>query len=280
MIDSKIAFIQGRLCDMVDGKIQAFPWNHWRDEFPAAVEIGINMIEWTLDQDRLYENPFMNSEGQKEILDLCEKYNFSIPSLTGDCFMQAPFYKEGYDSNSLLKDFDNIIKACSILGVKYIVFPLVDNGSITTIKEEKEFLSGMLERVSLLEESNVQIVFESDFPPVKLKELIAKLPAKHFGINYDSGNSAALGFNVDAEFKAYGDRVYNLHIKDRLFNDTTVPLTEGDVEFKKLFHALEKVSYNGNIVFQTARSPKGKDSEFLLKYINFIKENYNYGIKS
>ena len=28
--------MQGRLSAMVDGKIQAFPWNEWREEFPRA----------------------------------------------------------------------------------------------------------------------------------------------------------------------------------------------------------------------------------------------------
>mgnify|MGYP001554379746 CR=1 FL=1 len=53
MIAPKIGFMQGRLSPLVDGKIQAFPWAHWRDEFPAGDECGIHLMEWTLDHDRL-----------------------------------------------------------------------------------------------------------------------------------------------------------------------------------------------------------------------------------
>ena len=54
----RIGFMQGRLSPQVDGKIQAFPWQHWRDEFPAAQKLNIPLMEWTLDHDRLTEeNP-------------------------------------------------------------------------------------------------------------------------------------------------------------------------------------------------------------------------------
>ena len=60
----RIGFMQGRLSAMVDGKIQAFPWNEWREEFPRASALGLTRIEWTIDQDRLRENPLNTAAGQ------------------------------------------------------------------------------------------------------------------------------------------------------------------------------------------------------------------------
>ena len=102
-----IGFMQGRLSDIVDGRIQAFPWSGWKTEFKNASLLGINLMEWTLDQERLYENPLMTNSGQKEIEDLSTKYNIKIPSLTGDCFMQYPFWKEDtkIKQNQLQEDF-------------------------------------------------------------------------------------------------------------------------------------------------------------------------------
>ena len=54
--------LQGRLSPVVDGKIQAFPWAHWRDEFPEAARLSLKLLEWTLDHDRLSENPLMTLE--------------------------------------------------------------------------------------------------------------------------------------------------------------------------------------------------------------------------
>ena len=55
--------MQGRLCERVNGKIQAFPWREWESEFPAAEAINLHLMEWTLDQERLYENPLMTTGG-------------------------------------------------------------------------------------------------------------------------------------------------------------------------------------------------------------------------
>lgn len=266
--------MQGRLSPMINGKIQAFPWKHWKDEFASAKKIEIFMMEWTLDQEDLYKNPFMTKEGQVEILKLSKETGVKIPSLTGDCFMQEPFYKSGYDKSERLNDFENIIKACGALDVTYVIFPLVDNGSLKTQEEETLLLTELIKRVDLLKENNVKIIFESDFPPLRLKEFIAKLPADLFGINYDLGNSASLGFEPSAELRAYGDRVLNVHIKDRIFGGTTVPLGTGDVNFDAVSLGLKNTDYTGNFILQTARSPEGQHEEFVIKFSNFVSERF------
>ena len=37
---SIVGFMQGRLCNQVNGKIQAFPWNEWEGEFSVAENIN------------------------------------------------------------------------------------------------------------------------------------------------------------------------------------------------------------------------------------------------
>ena len=48
----------------------------------------------------------------------------------------------------------------------------------------------------------IQILFESDFNPKKLKNLANKFDDL-FGINYDLGNSASLGYDINEEFESY-----------------------------------------------------------------------------
>ena len=85
--------MQGRLSPQVDGKIQAFPFSCWQGEFASAERSGFSLMEWTLDQDNLYANPLLTTAGQNEIRKLCESHGIMISSLTGDCFMQSPFWK-------------------------------------------------------------------------------------------------------------------------------------------------------------------------------------------
>ena len=273
-----IGFMQGRLSELVEGNIQAFPWAHWENEFPAAVEIDLHLMEWTLDQERLYENPIMTSVGQKKIRLLCQQYNFSIPSLTGDCFMQAPFWKtSGKIKTDLQSDFLSIVSACATVGVRMLVIPLVDNGRLENTIQENALVDFLLEHQKFLIDHRLQVVFESDFTPVEMVRFIGRLPAAQFGINYDIGNSAALGFSPEEEFSAYGERVVNVHIKDRKLGGTTVPLKTGSADFDTIFAALAKQNYKGNFILQTARADYGNHSEVLNTYRkmtqNWIKQH-------
>ena len=69
-----IGFMQGRLSPIIDGKIQAFPWDCWQKEFPEASRCGISLLEWILDQNRLNGNPIMTHDGREEIQILCQKH--------------------------------------------------------------------------------------------------------------------------------------------------------------------------------------------------------------
>ena len=255
-MSEKIGFMQGRLSNVIDGKIQAFPWLNWRAEILSAKSIGISLMEWTLDQERLHENPFMTDEGQKEIRALCEKHQFSILSVTGDCFMQAPFWKtDSLTICEMLKnDFETIVSSCNKIGAKIIIMPLVDGGSIDNLDQENCLVEFLSKQESRCRKLGVKVAFESDFPPMKLKSFISRFNANCYGINYDSGNSAALGFNQSEEFNAYGKRILNVHIKDRTLNGGTVALGHGAVNFKNLFSLLNSIDYVGNYILQTARA--------------------------
>lgn len=259
--------MQGRLCERVDGKIQAFPWRDWGSEFPAAAAIDLHLMEWTLDQERLYENPLMTREGQKKIRILCQKHDLAIPSLTGDCFMQAPFWKfDGQARADLQSDFLAVGRACAAVGIRMIVVPLVDNGRLETVEQENALVGFLLAQQSFLAQHHLQVIFESDFIPTELARFVARLPAEHFGINYDIGNSASLGFKPAEEFSAYGARVVNVHVKDRVLGGTTVPLKTGSADFDVVFASLAQKKYQGNFILQTARAAEGNHSEVLSSY--------------
>ena len=262
-----IGFMQGRLCERVDGKIQAFPWRDWESEFSAASAIDLHLMEWTLDQDRLYENPLMTTLGQKKIRGLCQNYNVSIPSLTGDCFMQAPFWKtSGKARTDLQSDFLSIGRACASVGIQILVVPLVDNGRLETAEQENVLIDFLLQNQSILAENNLQVLFESDFIPTELARFIDRLPVERFGINYDIGNSAALGFKPEEEFSSYGARVINVHVKDRILDGATVALKTGNANFDAVFTALYRQGYKGNYILQTARADGDNHAEVLSKY--------------
>ena len=263
-----IGFMQGRLCDCVDGKIQAFPWRDWESEFPAAQRLGLGLMEWTLDQDRLYENPLMTDEGRARIRELSARYGIRVLSLTGDCFMQAPFFKAGGDASrqELLQDLRAVLDASRQLGIRYVLIPLVDNGSIETPDHERALVEGLLPLSELLIGSGMKVVFESDFSAQRLAEFMEQFPGDAFGINYDIGNSASLGYLPADEITAYGHRIDNVHVKDRLLRGTTVALGTGNADFQGVFDALRKIGYAGNFILQTARADNRDHAGVLARY--------------
>ncbi|MBM4229335.1 MAG: TIM barrel protein [Gammaproteobacteria bacterium] len=274
--------MQGRLCEPVDGKIQAFPWRDWESEFPSAASIDLHLMEWTLDQERLYENPLMTTEGQEKIRTLCTQHDLFIPSLTGDCFMQAPFWKvDDRIRADLQADFLAIGRACAAVGIRMIVVPLVDNGRLETFEQENIFVDFLLAQQSFLAQHHLQVIFESDFIPAEVGRFIDRLPAERFGINYDIGNSAALGFKPAEEFAAYGARVVNVHVKDRALGGTTLPLKAGGADFDAVFVSLAQINYQGNFILQTVRAAEGNHSEVLSSYRDMtLQWMQQYGLES
>src|SRR4030065_646349 len=90
-------------------------------------------MEWTLDQDRLYENPLLTEAGQAEIRELCQRHGLSIPSLTGDCFMQAPLWKVQADERAALeRDFREVAKGWAAVGIFFVFVHLVEHGRLET----------------------------------------------------------------------------------------------------------------------------------------------------
>lgn len=274
-MNQKIGFMQGRLSPLIGGKIQSFPWDNWECEFAIAESIDIKIMEWTLDQEKLYENPLLNRDGQEKITNHCKARNFSIPSITGDCFMQSPFWKaKGVLRQDLERDFIAICEACSKLNIKIIVIPLVDYGRIENNDQKQSLISFLSEQIDLIKKHQLRIAFESDFPPLELANLIDKFDIDLFGINYDIGNSASMGFDSDLEFNLYGSRIINVHIKDRLLNGTTVSLGEGNANFPKVFEGLKICNYQGNYILQTARAIDGNHTLALNNYKKFILNSF------
>ena len=260
--------MQGRLSKIENNQIQSFPSKSWENEFLLAKKLGFKFIEWTIDYKKFLQNPIFLPSGINKIKNLSKKYNVQIKSLTGDCFMQKPFWKFKKYKNLIL-DLKKIIIACNKIGIIYIVVPLVDNGSIKENWQEKKLIQTFLSLKNFLKKKKVKIVFESDYGPKKLKNFIKKFDKNIFGINYDSGNSASLGFSIKEEFKHCKNYIKRIHIKDRTLGGSTVRLGKGNVDFEELFKHIKKHKFKNSIVLQTARSKNDND-------VNEIKINLKY----
>jgi L-ribulose-5-phosphate 3-epimerase len=274
-----IGFMQGRLTPIKNGKIQEFPIKNWKNEFKAGKALNFKIMEWTLDSHKLYENPLMHSKGREQIKKIVKKNGYKIHSLVGDCFMNTPFWKKNKkESLKLKKDFINIMYASSKIGIKKIIVPLVDGGKIENKKQEKALIEFLNSITEILKFHNIQILFESDFPPNKYLKFIKKFNKDLFGINYDIGNSASKNFDPKEEIAAYGRYIKHVHVKDRMKRGKTVFLGSGNADFKTVFKKLKKIKYKGLFIIQGARAKDNNHALVLKKYRDFtikhLKKSY------
>jgi L-ribulose-5-phosphate 3-epimerase UlaE len=273
----KIGFIQGRLLDSEKKKkIQFFPSKNWKKEIKIAIKNKIKLIEWTINLENIEKNPIYNEKLLDQLIEFKKNNNIKINSVTCDFFMQKPFYKLKNNKNKIknLEILKKVIKNGQKIGISLYILPLVDNSSIKNSHQEKELRSTLNDKRFLkLLRKNSQILFELDYSPRKIIKFIKKFNLKKFGINYDTGNSACLNYDINKE-REYFKYVKNIHIKDRLKNGPSVRLGEGNWNYLKFFNILKKIKYNNNLILQTARAKNGNHVEeinyskkFILKLI-------------
>jgi L-ribulose-5-phosphate 3-epimerase len=266
-----IGIMQGRLTEPENNKIQEFPVNGWEKEIKVLPHLGINLLEWTIDLSGFWENPFVFQEKSDLVRNILLENRVRVESITCDYFMhraEENYFRFTDDDRDFLAA---IIKGSAYLGCKYIVIPLVDQASVKSELQESDVLGFLFEFEKLLRESQLKIAFESDFPPQKLSAFIDKFPKDTFGINYDMGNSASLGYDPQEEVSNYGNRILNIHVKDRALGGGTVVFGEGNVDFRRVFDQLRKIGYRGNYILQGARSPIGDHSGIIRQYLKIIQ---------
>jgi hexulose-6-phosphate isomerase len=252
-LTKQIGIMQGRLSPRIDGKIQAYPAKTWQKEFEVAQEIGYAAIEWIVEKP-LDVNALMSKSGMQEIKEIILKTGVRIDFICADIFMQQPLIRMSQEIREENKEhLKNILVSAKEVGAIGVEIPFVDASSIKSESEINELISCMQEAFELAKEIGMKISLETDLNPTSFKELLDRINLNHVQANYDIGNSASLGFDPIEEINAIGKRILNVHVKDRKFGSTTVPLGTGDADIKLSLSRLSEINYLGGITMQAAR---------------------------
>ena len=257
-MNNKLGVMQGRLLPKFQGRYQAFPIGNWQDEFKVAKECGLDLIEFILDFNDAEENPLLKSEGIDKIANIVKDTGVSVKTICADYFMEAPLHSS--DNKVVEESFkilERLLEAAKVLKITDIVIPCVDQSSLETQEAISRFVKLIKKIIPTIEKENINLSLETDLAPKPFIELLDKLNSKNITVNYDIGNSAALGFNSYEELAAYGDRITDIHIKDRILGGSSVKLGEGDADFIKFFNELKKFDYQGPFIMQAYRDDEG-----------------------
>ncbi len=269
----KIGIMQGRLSEPYGEKIQAFPTTSWQQEFKKASSCGFDVIEWIF--DTYSPNPILSSEGISEIKSLQKKHNILIRSICGDYFMEKKLFGASeYDLEKNIQILKELILQSKKLESSIIEIPLVDSSSLKTSKDRIELRNNLERIIPLAEKNDVTIVLETDLSPLDFKQLLSEFNHPNIMANYDSGNSASLGYNSKEELITLKKWIKNIHVKDRKLHGGTVPLGSGDTDFDLFFSTLSEIQYLGDLIIQGARSTDANVSPETTcqTYQKFVKE--------
>jgi L-ribulose-5-phosphate 3-epimerase len=252
-LTKQIGIMQGRLSPRIDGKIQAYPAKTWQKEFEIAKEIGYSAIEWIVEKP-LEINALMSKSGMQEIKEIILKTGVRVDYVCADIFMQQPLVRMSEkikeENKKILEQILINSKEIAAIGVE---IPFVDASSIKTESEIEELISVTEDAFKLAGEIGIDVSLETDLNAKEFKKLLEKIDLDHVKANYDIGNSASLGYEPLEELENYGQKILNVHVKDRKLGSTTVPLGTGNADIRCVFEKLDEIGYTGGITMQAAR---------------------------
>ena len=260
--------MQGRLLPKYKGRFQAHPLGYWKDEFPIAAEFGLQCIELIFDFNDYKLNPLWAKDGLKEIQNISKDTEIKVYSVCADFFMECPFHSSNQDKRDLaILVARNLLRNCSQLGILDIVIPCVDQSSLRNSSDIDVFICQIRKVLPIAEKLGVNLALETDLDPNAFKNLLDQLNSSSITVNYDTGNSASLGFIFEEELVAYGNRISDLHIKDRLRGGGSVTLGTGDFDIEGFFSKFDLDNFRGPVILQCFRDDEG---------ISLFQQQLNY----
>jgi len=268
--------MEGRLVPPEDGRFQCFPRNQWESEFAHAAKVPFDYIEWVYDLYGHDVNPLGNPAGIEHQKRLIESTGVCIRSVCADYFMDKPLLRCGeQELDERLQELARILRNGRAVGVNRVVIPFVDASAIRSTEDVVAVQDALKAAMQFADETRVEIHLETSLGPAEFAKLLDCIPHPRLRVNYDSGNSASLGYSPANEFAAYGDRIGSVHIKDRALNGGTVPLGAGNADFPALFSCLEKIEYRGDFTLQVARGTPGDEVALAKQNLAFVRSYWH-----
>jgi hexulose-6-phosphate isomerase len=242
--------------------------------------VGLDFIEWIHDAYGESANPIFTPEGRAELAALKAEQQVATPALCADWFMEFPFLRCTTEERLAREQhLHALLPVAAAIGADHIVLPLVDHARMMDEREQEAVLRVLGRALLYAERTGVGLHVEADLNPPDFAAFLRRLPHPMLRVNWDSGNSAGLGYNASEEFAAYGDRIGSVHIKDRYRRPDgsveTRPLGTGSADFEAVFSGLKQLKYAGDFTLQVARGKDHEEEPHLAAQLAFVKQHWS-----
>jgi sugar phosphate isomerase/epimerase len=273
--------MQGRLLPKYKNQYQSHPVGYWDKEFDVAAKLSMDLIEFIVDLDGIENNPLMSLAGISRVAKVSAMTGVHVASICADCFMTAPLHSpDPLVAMSSLDYLRRLISHSPELGISDIVIPCVDNSSLRSEQDTALFVAALEFVLDEAELCGVNLSLETDLNPDRFARLLERFSSPRVTVNYDTGNSASLGYDPREELAAYGPSISDIHIKDRVKGGGSVELGTGSADFEGFFDALQPLNYQGFFILQAYRDDEGVEIfSRQLKWIRPYIEAYGSRIR-
>lgn len=254
----KVGVMQGRLVPKYKKQYQSHPVSYWDKEFDVAARLGLDLVEFIVDLDGIEVNPMMSSEGLNRVAEVAAQTGVGVSSICADCFMAAPLHStDPLVARSSVIYLRTLIDHAPRLSISDIVIPCVDQSSLRSEEDTIRFVAALEPLIDDAGRNGVNLSLETDLDPERFARLLERFSSPHVTVNYDTGNSASLGYDPREELAAYGGKISDIHIKDRVKGGGSVVLGTGNTDFDAFFDALGPLDYQGFFILQAYRDDEG-----------------------
>ena len=189
--------------------------------------------------------------------------------------MTNPLIKNGQVQKENVEHLIWLLSQARKLNIAYIVLPFVDNSSLKAPADQETLIDLLKKILTLTSSLAIEIHLETDLSPLEFRKVFEDVNHPLLKMNYDIGNSASLGFDVDQEMLLLGNYLGSVHVKDRVLGGATVSLGTGNADLKKCFQWFDQLAFNRWYVLQVARGLEGQESAHIESLIATTKDLIN-----
>jgi hexulose-6-phosphate isomerase len=246
-----IGVMQGRLSERPPGKLQAFPWRSYREEFTAAAKLAFDSLEWIFELDGFEANPLWTEAGRAEIRGLIQASGVRVDSICADYFMLRRLAGEPQDALAESRAvLCRLIAHANEIGASRILIPLLESSAVDTPELQREVVESLQLAAPVAELHGVTLGLELEIAGHAYAELVGRVASPSVRAYYDTGNSTARGFDIARDVEPLLESLHAVHIKDRVVGGSSQPLGEGAANFRGFFEVLARAGFRGGFVLQ------------------------------
>jgi len=224
------------VCDWSIGKAQQI------EAFAVAREIGLDGVEVSFGGPPKLD--LRVPAVRQQYLAAAQASGVEICSMAIGDLNRVPYATDPQAERWVAESIDVMVA----LGVKVTLVPFFLAGEI---KGDAKLQAAVIEKLKRIapraEEAGVVLALEDALSADENRRILDAVGSPAVKVYYDVSNALRRGYDIYAEIPQLGSRIARVHMKEK-----TCLLGQGDVDFRRVRTALEKINYRDWLVIESA----------------------------